>query len=454
MSKGKFLILEWTVTILIIVFVVWMQFLALRAVYLKDKYVIENDLISSVRWRLKDWNYRASLKTDGRIRGHRFLDDGQKVLFNIEGSLYTFGLDTKKSMEDIYLRIDCDLNLSQPMTLQMLDSVLRLNSNDRFENLVIAFQRVDSTGKVLESFPQVGHLLQDMDKAVRIKLGFFSGESIDVFYLLTKEFWWRYVGVIVGLFLAGAFVIGGAIAYIFAYRRQREKRRYQIKWLGDDLHSLKTPVKQINGIMQWFELECPDVFESPEGAKKLNHMQACLNEILQGMDKSMVTCSILHKTSLKLEKINLELLLSDLIEQQEEANEGKKEVKIKLDYRLPDVVYSSPEAIVVIVRNLLDNAVKYSEGEARIIVRGYQERGKMVIEVADHGIGISANDQKKIFDEYYRVEGSGEKGSGRGLPYVSEVVKKMRGWIEVDSEPGKGSNFKIYIPIWKKNDGK
>lgn len=454
MAKGKFFILEWAGTILIIVFVVLLQFLALRAVYLKDKYVIENDLINSVRWQLKDWNYRASLKADGRIRGHRFLDDGQKVLFNIEGSLYTFGLDTKKSMEDIYLRIDCDLNLSQPMTLQMLDSVLRLNSNDSFENLVIAFQRVDSTGKVLESFPKVGHLLQDMDKAVRIKLGFFSGESIDVFYLLTKEFWWRHVGLIVGIFLAGAFVAGVAIAYIFAYRRQREKRRYQIKWLGDNLHNLKTPVKQINGIMLWIELKCQGVFKSPEGIEKLKCVYACLDEILQGMEECMVTCSILHKTNLKLKDINLKALLSDLVKQQEDANEGKKEVKIKLDYRLPKVVYSSPEAIIVVIRNLLDNAVKYSEGEARIIVRGYQERGKMVIEVADHGIGISANDQKRIFDEYYRVEGNVEKGSGRGLPYVSEVLKKMGGWIEVDSEPGKGSNFKIYIPIWKKNDGK
>lgn len=122
---------------------------------------------------------------------------------------------------------------------------------------------------------------------------------------------------------------------------------------------------------------------------------------------------------------------------------------------MPDhVVYSSVECLTLIVRNLLDNAVKYSKDEIRVWVRTFQVSDKMAIEVEDHGIGISGKDQKVIFNEYYRVEGTGKKGSGRGLPCVIEIVKKMRGKIEVKSELGKGSCFKILIPIYEKKNEK
>ena len=173
------------------------------------------------------------------------------------------------------------------------------------------------------------------------------------------------------------------------------------------------------------------------------------------MDECILTCSILHKTKLKFADVNLKTLLLDLIHQQREAHQGEKAPKIELDYQLPDhVVYSSVECLTLIVRNLLDNAVKYSKDEIRVWVRTFQVSNKMVIEVEDHGIGISDKDQKVIFNEYYRVEGTGKDGNGRGLPCVIEIVEKMRGKIEVKSELGKGSCFKILIPIWKKKNEK
>ncbi len=450
--KGKLFTGEWSAVIFIVVLVGVLQFFVVRTVLLKDKYIITRELYRSVRWQVEDWNHRKSMEPDGKIRGVSYHDGGRELLLNIDSSSYSFKLDTKKSMEDIYLRIACDLNISQPMTLQILDSVLRLNSNDHFGKQVIAFQRVDSTGRVLESFPKGEHSFKNMNKAGRIKLGFISGDSIDVFYLLSKEFWWRYMGLIVGIFLAGVSVAGLAITYIFAYQQQREKRKYQIKWMGDDLHSLKTPVKQLNGIMQWFELKCS---EPENGERKAERAYTCLNEILQNMDECILTCSILHKTKLKFADVNLKTLLLDLIHQQREAHQGEKAPKIELDYQLPDhVVYSSVECLTLIVRNLLDNAVKYSKDEIRVWVRTFQVSNKMVIEVEDHGIGISDKDQKVIFNEYYRVEGTGKDGNGRGLPCVIEIVEKMRGKIEVKSELGKGSCFKILIPIWKKKNEK
>ncbi len=107
------------------------------------------------------------------------------------------------------------------------------------------------------------------------------------------------------------------------------------------------------------------------------------------------------------------------------------------------------DAIAQAVVNLLDNAVKYSNGSKEIAVTLSSGGGKARVAVEDHGIGIAAREQKKIFGKFYRV-GSGlvhdVKGSGLGLAIVRHVVEAHGGRVEVVSEPGRGSIFTIVLP--------
>ncbi len=108
------------------------------------------------------------------------------------------------------------------------------------------------------------------------------------------------------------------------------------------------------------------------------------------------------------------------------------------------------DAIAQVLMNLLDNAVKYSNGRKEIEV-AVETRGEEVrIAVRDFGIGIAASEQKKIFEKFYRV-GSGlvhdVKGSGLGLSIVQHVVKAHCGRVEIESTPGQGSTFTIVLPI-------
>jgi signal transduction histidine kinase len=120
------------------------------------------------------------------------------------------------------------------------------------------------------------------------------------------------------------------------------------------------------------------------------------------------------------------------------AGEGHPHLKVDKD------------AIAQVLMNLLDNAVKYSNGRKEIEV-SVETRGEEVrIAVRDFGIGIAASEQKKIFEKFYRV-GSGlvhdVKGSGLGLSIVQHVVKAHSGRVEIDSAPGQGSTFTIVLPI-------
>jgi len=118
---------------------------------------------------------------------------------------------------------------------------------------------------------------------------------------------------------------------------------------------------------------------------------------------------------------------------------------------LPDstpMVRFDPTALTRAVVNLLDNAVKYSgdsrEIEVRLDVRG----ADVAFEVADHGVGIPASEHQKIFERFYRVDnGNGKGGYGLGLYLVRHVMDAHGGRAEVDSEPGRGSRFRLILPV-------
>jgi signal transduction histidine kinase len=102
-----------------------------------------------------------------------------------------------------------------------------------------------------------------------------------------------------------------------------------------------------------------------------------------------------------------------------------------------------------VIYNLLDNALKYSQGEPDISVSLTENQNQVVLKVADKGIGIPKEYNKKIFEKFFRVPAGdvhNVKGYGLGLSYVESVIRSHKGKIEVESERGKGTTFTISLP--------
>jgi signal transduction histidine kinase len=118
---------------------------------------------------------------------------------------------------------------------------------------------------------------------------------------------------------------------------------------------------------------------------------------------------------------------------------------------LPDsvpLVRFDPAALSQAVVNLLDNAVKYSGPSRDIAVRLEAHNGSVVVEVEDHGVGIALSDQQRIFERFYRAaNGSGKGGYGLGLYLVRHAMDAHQGRAEVESEPGRGSRFRLVFPV-------
>jgi two-component system sensor histidine kinase VicK len=114
------------------------------------------------------------------------------------------------------------------------------------------------------------------------------------------------------------------------------------------------------------------------------------------------------------------------------------------------IVDADPDRIRQVLRNLLDNAVKYSPDGGLVITRGQCDEDEIVVSVADQGVGISPEHLNRLFDKFFRVDsGRGHHvvGSGLGLPISRTIVEAHGGRIWAESKVGQGSTFHFTLPL-------
>jgi signal transduction histidine kinase len=113
------------------------------------------------------------------------------------------------------------------------------------------------------------------------------------------------------------------------------------------------------------------------------------------------------------------------------------------------IVDADPHRVEQVLRNLIDNAVKYSPGGGMIVIRGEVDETQVTISVSDQGPGIAPEHLNRLFDKFYRVEsglGRHVVGSGLGLPIARTIVESHGGRIWAESRPGEGSTFYFTLP--------
>ena len=155
-----------------------------------------------------------------------------------------------------------------------------------------------------------------------------------------------------------------------------------------------------------------------------------------------------QKTSLNIGDV----LLQVLSEFEEKIHQKNLDLQLKVEEEIP-ITHAAPEQIKSIWRNLIDNALKYSSPEGMISISLDYQEGAIIGQVKDQGIGISPEDQKKLFTEFFRAKNAKETGipgTGLGLVIVKRILEGMEGEISVISELGDGATFRFRLPV-KKN---
>ena len=245
-------------------------------------------------------------------------------------------------------------------------------------------------------------------------------------------------------------VIIAAFSYsVFTIIRQRKLSELKNDFINNMTHEFKTPISTISLACQ--ALSDKDIPRSNEMYADYINIIGDENHRLGEMAEKILQTAILEKGNLHLrpEAIDVHLLIADAIHKiaiQIEIRDGVINQSFQAEHPLikADKVHLSN-----VIFNLLDNANKYSPRKPQIVVSTADAENGIFISITDKGMGISKANLKRIFEKLYRVP-TGDvhnvKGFGLGLSYVKFIVEKHGGTISVESEPGKGSTFTMFLP--------
>jgi two-component system, OmpR family, phosphate regulon sensor histidine kinase PhoR len=236
---------------------------------------------------------------------------------------------------------------------------------------------------------------------------------------------------------------------LFVILKQKRLSEVQKDFINNMTHEFKTPISTI--AISTEVLRDPSIVHTPE--RLLNYATIIQNENnrLKQQVERVLQMARLEKEDIGLKKEILDV--HDLI------REATKNISVSLEEKkgkIELVLEAASGRVLVdrlhfinVLHNLLDNAIKYTRQAPEILIKTSSFNASIGIEISDHGMGISAENQKKIFHRFYRVPTGNLhdiKGFGLGLNYVKLIVEAHKGKITLESEPGKGSTFKLSIP--------
>ena len=233
-----------------------------------------------------------------------------------------------------------------------------------------------------------------------------------------------------------------AVNHMAASLEEQEYLRRQMT--GDIAHELRTPVTNISSYM---ELMIDDVMEpTPE------RLKSCYDELsrLSGLIADLERLESAESGEITLNKEDVELLrLSETILKSFETGIHEKSIDAQIiggEVHL----WADRGKISQVIANLLSNALKYTDENGNITISVKQKKDSAELIVEDTGIGISKEEQDRVFERFYRTDKSRTRktgGAGIGLSITKAIVQAHRGTITCESEPGTGSRFIVILPI-------
>ena len=243
------------------------------------------------------------------------------------------------------------------------------------------------------------------------------------------------------------------IAYLSAINqliKQKQISEIKTDFINNMTHEFKTPIATINLALD--AIKNPKILGDPERVQKYLKMIRDENKRMHSQVENVLQISKFDKKELDITKdqADVQEVIEEAIEHVHliiEARDGK--LTRHFNAKRTTVLLNDVHFTNVLV-NILDNAIKYSEGEPVIDIYTENVKDFILIKITDKGLGMSKSVQKKIFQKFYR-EHTGDihnvKGHGLGLAYVKRVVDDHNCDIYVESEKGKGSTFIIKMPL-------
>lgn len=252
------------------------------------------------------------------------------------------------------------------------------------------------------------------------------------------------------LLIISAILITISYIIISSFERLAEANRMKSEFISVVSHQLRSPLSNFKWVLDFLMSGRIDLITE----KQLEYFKILKDnsDRMQGLVQDLLIVSRIEtaKLPMKMEEFSIEDLTSSLIEGFGPfARASNIEIKLVAENDLPKV-FADSSRIRLVVENLLDNAVRYIKSRGEVSIKLSKGEGDIHFEINDNGVGIPKEDQKYIFQKFFRAENVMRyqtQGSGLGLYIAKSIIERSRGKIGFKSQEGKGSTFWFTLPI-------
>ena len=353
-------------------------------------------------------------------------------------------------MKELRLTVHQSIDSILPVNLQILDSLIASNfKNKGISADVFYSELVDlKTDRVLASSRPA--TMQKKTVFYNYEFDTDNNYAYQVYTTsMTGSVLKRMSGMLTSTFLT-IVLLGYAFGYfIRVVIRQKTLEEMKRDFTNNMTHELNTPIS-----VAYSAIDTLINFRQGESReKRTQYLHICMEQLtrLRDMVEHILSMSMDENKTIEMSMNHIELMpLFARIAGQQKLK-AVKNVDIALGVRPENLtVFADKTHLYNIINNLIDNAIKYSAANVKIDLRSYTDGNNCIISIKDDGVGISKENQKHIFDKFYRTPQGNRhnvKGFGLGLFYVKTIVERHNGEITVKSALNRGTEFVIKIPL-------
>ncbi len=239
----------------------------------------------------------------------------------------------------------------------------------------------------------------------------------------------------------------GAAIFLQDVTHEVQVQQIRRQFVVNASHELKTPVTGLLALAEAVRNALPGDVEAAERfseqlireAQRLSNLTRDLLDLTRVEDPSGLVAGPIDLAEIARHEVTQLKTLAD-----------DREVTLDTHIDEPVVVRGDEQQLGLMVKNLVDNAVRYSSAGGKVIVEVDREEEEGVLRVEDDGVGIPLREQSRVFERFYRVDEGRDRdsgGSGLGLSIVKHVVELHGGHVALESELGEGSTFTVRLPL-------
>lgn len=245
-----------------------------------------------------------------------------------------------------------------------------------------------------------------------------------------------------------AAMLGEEYILLLADDRTEITRTEEIRndFVANVSHELKTPVGAISLLAEALESSADDEEAVRRFAKRMHKESARLAALVQ----DIIELSRLQGASVTQQggPVDINAVIAEAVDRSQLPAESKN-ISIVVGGRTEGKVFGDQDLLVTALRNLIDNAIRYSPPNTRVGIGVRSREGLVSISVTDQGEGLSPEEQERVFERFYRVDAARSRqtgGTGLGLSIVKHVASNHGGEVTLWSQPGQGSTFTLRLP--------